>query len=516
MENFMSISTIIWFVWFLFVFYLITQLRKVVPTNEAHVVQKWKKSVSYGKDSEWWNVYLAWPSWVPIVWVAVQKLPLSIFALQLTDYKAYDIWKVPFQVDITAFFEIKNPELAAQKVYSIEELRDQLNETLKWVVRKILASKDIVEIMESRIEIKKQFYEEIWDAVKSWWIDLKNVEFMDIKDSEDSEVVTNIMLKKKSLIEAESRQEVAFNQRNAEIAEENARAEARSAAAKAKSTADIISSDAEREANLKKIDNDKLTQNQEIDKDRILAIQKEEARQKLYEAEKETKSKELAIKQLEAEKNAEISKNIELIKADEQKQKTIIDTQASKEKMELEAQAEKIKIELKAQAEKTRVELESEAEKIKIEFIWLAKAKEIDYIGTAQARSKKQMAESLNMFTQGSIDFMKKELEVKLSEIVDLEKAKALWKADIKVISTGENGWEWIKNFMDLFTARWWANIWAMIESAKNTIGEKKVNEFLWKMNFVDKPASVPEVKVENKIIKSEYKKPASKVEEMK
>jgi flotillin len=71
--------------------------------------------------------------------------------------------------------------------------------------------------MESRTEIKKQFYEEIWDAVKSWGIDLKNVEFMDIKDSEDSEVVTNIMLKKKSLIEAESRQEVAINQRNAEI-----------------------------------------------------------------------------------------------------------------------------------------------------------------------------------------------------------------------------------------------------------------------------------------------------------
>jgi hypothetical protein len=31
---------------------------------------------------------------------------------------------------------------------------------------------------------------------------------------------------------------------------------------------------------------------------------------------------------------------------------------------------------------------------------------------------------------------MKKELDVNLSEIVDLEKAKALAKADIKVIST--------------------------------------------------------------------------------
>jgi hypothetical protein len=54
------------------------------------------------------------------------------------------------------------------------------------------------------------------------------------------------MLKKRSFIEAESRKEVAVNKRNAEIAEENARAEARAAAAKAHSEADIIESDAKR------------------------------------------------------------------------------------------------------------------------------------------------------------------------------------------------------------------------------------------------------------------------------
>jgi len=46
------------------------------------------------------------------------------------------------------------------------------------------------------------------------------------------------------------------------------------------------------------------------------------------------------------------------------------------------------------------------------------------------------MAEALNTFDKESFDFMKKELEVNLSEIVDFEKAKALSKADIKVIST--------------------------------------------------------------------------------
>ncbi len=480
--GFLAIIPVIWVLLFL---YIVTQLRKVVPTNEAHVVQQASKSVTYWKSVNEWkngNSYLAWPSWVPVVWVSIQKLPLSIFDLQLNDYKAYDSGKVPFQVDITAFFEIQTPETAAQKVYTIGELKDQLNETLKWVVRKVLASKDIVEIMESRVEIKDEFYSQVLWAVKSWGIKLQNVEFMDIRDAEWSQVVTNIMMKKRSQIEAESQIEVAENQKNATIEKENKFAEARSAAAKAKSAADIIASDAERDAEIKVIENEKLTQNQEIEKERILAIQKEEAKQKLYEAEKITKERELAVKQVEEEKNADIAKNIELIKADEQKQKVIIDSEAEKEQIRLKAEADKEAIELKAGAEKIEVELQASAEKTRIESIWIAKAKEIDYIGTAQAKNKTQMAQALNTFDAASLDFMKKELDVSLSEIVDLEKAKALSKADVKVISTGANGWEWVKNFMDLFSANGGANIWAMVEAAKNTMWEEKVSELLKKI----------------------------------
>lgn len=463
---------LVWIIVFgIIIVYIMSQLRKVVSTNEAHVVQKWNSSVAFGKWFEWGNVYYAWPSWVPGIWISVQKLPLSIFDLQLNDYKAYDSGKVPFQVDITAFFEIKEPETAAQKVETISELRNQLNETLKWVVRKVLASKDIVDIMESRTEIKQEFFDEVYKAAKSWGIMLQNVEFMDIRDADGSQVVTNIMMKKRSQIEAESQIEVAENQKNAIIEKENKESEARAAAAAAKSRADIVSSDAEREAELKVIENEKLTQNQEIEKERILAVQKEEAKQKLYEAEKLTKEKELAVKQVEEEKNAEIAKSIELIKADEQKQKIIIDAQAEKEEIELRAQADKIK-----------VELEAEAQKKKIESIGIARAKELDYIGTAKAKNKTQMAEALNSFDKEALDYMKKELDVNLSEIVDLEKAKALSKADIKVISTWKNGGEWVKSFMDLFSANGGSNIWAMVEAAKNTMWEEKVNDFIKKI----------------------------------
>ena len=362
-------------------------------------------------------------------------------------------------VDVTAFFVIKEPEIAAQKIFSIEELRSQLNEILKWVVRKTLAWKDIIEIMESRVGIKDEFYNEVFSAVKDWWVDLKNVEFMDIRDPEDesSKVIDNIMNKKRSQIESESQIEVAENQKRATIEKENKDSEARARAAEAKSKADIVEYDSRREADIKRIENERVTQNMEIEKERMLAMQKEEAKQSLYESAKVTKEKELAIKQLEEEKRAQINKNIEIIKAEEQKQKS-----------QIEAEANKIKIELEAQAEK-----------IKIESIWFAEAKRVDYMWSAEAKNKTEMAKALNEFSPIAIQFMIKELEVKLSEVVDLEKAKALWKAQIKVISTGENGGNGIKNFMDLFSANGWANIWAMVENFKNTVWEEKVNEIM-------------------------------------
>jgi len=53
-------------VMFVIIFYVITQLRKVVPTNEVHIVQRGSKSVAHGKGLSGGNVYLAWAPWVPV------------------------------------------------------------------------------------------------------------------------------------------------------------------------------------------------------------------------------------------------------------------------------------------------------------------------------------------------------------------------------------------------------------------------------------------------------------------
>jgi hypothetical protein len=50
------------------------------------------------------------------------------------------------------------------------------------------------------------------------------------------------------------------------------------------------------------------------------------------------------------------------------------------------------------------------------------------------------MAKALNAFAAEALNYLVRELELKYNSKVDLEKAKALEKADIKVISTGANG----------------------------------------------------------------------------
>lgn len=492
------ITFLLWPIGIIILFIIISiMLRKVVPTNEVHIVQRGNKSVAYGKFAEaekgWTyagNVYLAWPSWVPVLWVYVKKLPLYVFDIKLEWYQAYDLWKVPFVVDVTAFFYVHDPIKAASKIEDMQELKNQLSETLKWVIRKVLASKDIIEIMESRAEIKSEFYKEVLDAVKEWWVTSKNVEFMDIRDPEDgtSHVISNIMKKKRSQIEADSQIEVAENQKRATIEKENKEAEARAQAAQSKSQADIIEYEARKQAELKKIENEKLIENKNIEKEEVINIQKEETKQRIYEKAKLTKEKELIVKQVEEEKKADIAKNIEIIKANKEKEKSIID-----------AQAEKTTIELKAEAEKIKINKAAEAEAEKIKMIWLAKAKEVDFLGTAEAKNKLEMAKALNSFSKDALAYMVKELDVKVSEKVDFEKARALSNADIKVISTWANGWDWLESFMQLFSAKGWANLWAMVENLKNTIWEEKVQNL------------ISNITKNNKVIKKTQKKDVEK-----
>ena len=205
----------------LFLAYLLS-LRRIVPTNEVHIVQRDKVTVSYGKDAEdgVGNTYYQIPTWVPKFGIVVSKLPTTIIDIDIQGYDAYDKDRLPFLVDIKAFFRVSNFNLAASRVYSIPELTKQLEAIVKGAARSILAKEDLEVIMGERNKYGEMFTNLVTSQLREWGVEsVKNIELMDIRDAHDSVVIANIMKKKKSAIEMESRKMVAENLQKAQEAE---------------------------------------------------------------------------------------------------------------------------------------------------------------------------------------------------------------------------------------------------------------------------------------------------------
>lgn len=100
----------------LFLIIKIVNYRSVVPTNSVHIVQSSSKRTSYGGGPANHNTYYAWPSWLPVIGVKITVLPVNVFTLNLNNYAAYDNDRVPFELDLAAFFRISDSNMAAERV----------------------------------------------------------------------------------------------------------------------------------------------------------------------------------------------------------------------------------------------------------------------------------------------------------------------------------------------------------------------------------------------------------------
>ena len=401
--------------------------RRVVETNEVHIVQSAKSTTSYGKDTPNGNTYYEWPHWFPILGVTKIVLPVSVFDLELQAYEAYDVGRVPFVVDIVAFFRINDSNLAAQRVESFSELKMQLLSIIQGAVRTILASHDIDRIMLERSIYGEQFTEAVQDQLGSWGVvPVKNIELMDIRDAQDNRVVHNIMEKKKSLIEMESRTEVAENMKRAEIAEIEARRE--------RDVQDQRAQQVVGETTAQKV--------------QAVGIANERAEQEIKEQKKITKEKEMAVIQVEQVRQADITREANVVKADEDRHTTVIIAEGKLEETKKESEGIKIEGEARAEAEKLMQLAPVEAQ--------IALAREIGQ-------------------NEGYQNYLVAIEAVEANQIVGVEQAKALTSANVKVIANTGNPVEGMSNVMDLFSSRGGTHVSAMLEGLAQSDEGKKL-----------------------------------------
>jgi flotillin len=433
------------------IFKWVVNLRRVVPTNEVHIVQSSKSTTSYGKDTENGNTYYEWPSWIPVVGITKIVLPVSVFDLDLTDYEAYDKGRLPFKIDVKAFFRIADSNLAAQRVASFDELHKQLQSIVQGAVRAILASNDIEDIMQGRATFGEQFTHEVAGQLTNWGVvAVKNIELMDIRDSSGSNVIHNIMEKKKSFIEMESRTEVAANMRTAQIAEV----------------------DAQRETDIKKQQALQQVGIQTAEKEREIGIANQKSTQAIQDEQRITKEKEMAVIKVGEVNQAEINKQVQVVMAEQEKQTSVIQAEGIKQRITIAAEGEKAKAVLDSEGKLEAKKRESEG--ITLEGTARAEAEKAMQLAPVQAQIV--LAKEIGG-NSGYQQYLITVEQIKANQVVGVEQAKALEKADIKIIANTGDASTGLSKLGDVISPKGGLALGGMLEAFAQTDTGKAVVE---------------------------------------
>lgn len=422
------------------VWYLVKQileLRVVVPMNMVHSVQYSKKTVVYGRDKADGNVYYKWPSWLPWFGVAVSEVSESIFKIDLVKYEAYDNKRTPFLVDVTAFYRIVNPALAAQRSSDHKLLRDHLEQSLKGVVRSILAKHPLNSIMEDRSIFAEQFTNEVKSQVAEFGvIPVQSIELMDIQDAAGSKVIANLMAVEQARIDAESRTAVAENERQASIAE-----------TESKRDREIAVQEAARDVGIRTAEREKA-----------VGIATEQSRQTVLEQGKVTKERELEIQRTNDTTKAEIERtvattnarrdqDVAIVQAEGYKKTTIINAEADREAAQREADANLYTKQRDAEGTRTLGEAVAAAEQASL---------------MAPVNSQIELAREIGS-NEGYQKFLLTKEQIIVSRDVGIEMAKCLTSADIRLVggmgASGTDPQAGLSGIMDMFTPKGGLNL---------------------------------------------------------
>lgn len=423
--------------------------RVVVETNMVHIVQSSKKTVSYGRGQAAGNTYYEFPSFLPIVGVTVTRLPESVFPINLKDYESYDINRLPFVVDIAAFFRIADSQMAAQRVANFTELTQQLTSILQGTARRILATNNLENIMQERASLGDQFTHEVDDQLKEWGVGtVKMIEIMDLRDSNGSQVIANIMAKDKSRIEMESRSTVA---ENIKVAQEK-------------------EIEAQREVDLRKTEAKQVVGIRQAEADKEVGIAQEKSNQEVQSQAKVTADREMDVERVKTVRQAEISKEAAIVKAEEDKSVQIVTAEAAKEAQIISADAEKeakIRIaegDLQSTLKDSEGTLalgtaEAEAERLKLHAPV-----------SAQLTLAKEIGEN-----QAYQTYLIEVRKVEATEVIGKEMAGAMKEAELKVIANSGSVQNGVASLGDIFTPSGGTSIAGMLEALAQTDQGKAV-----------------------------------------
>lgn len=412
--------------------------RVVVPTNMVHIVQSSRKTTSYGKDRPDGNVYYQWPSHLPMIGVTVTVLPESVFQINLDNYDAYDSGRLPFRVDIRAFFRISDSNTAAHRVSAFAEMEHQLQSIIQGAVRRVLSTNALEHIMEARGELGVAFTTEVAPQLGEWGVTaVQPIEFMDIRDETGSVVIQNIMAKEKSRIEKESRTAVAANQQAAQTAE----------------------IEATREVNLRKVEAEQTVGQRQAEQAKVVGIAQEQARQEVQAQAKITATRNMEVKQVNDVQQADIGRQVAEVEATQNKNVAITQAEGNREQSRIVAEGQLAAAKLTAEGVRAK---------------GLAEGDAATALNMAPVNAQLALAKEIGG-NDGYQTYLVRVKQVEAAQAIGEAQAAALAKADIKVIANGGTVTGGISSVTDIFSSSGGQAIGAMLEGLKQTPAGEEV-----------------------------------------
>jgi len=315
----------------------------VVPPHEAHVV------VSKGKGK---HVYCSRPLegvklqsaywYIPML---KQRLviPLKNIRIEIDNIPLRDKLMAKFSGDVICFLSVVDPLLAAEKLGKIEaeegkigfpRIEAEVGRLIQAITRNASMSMEVYEIMRHRDAFSQEVKKRVNDPLKQWGVQLVDLEVIHFKDIEKYTIINDLEQRQASLINAETRKQVAENHKNASIVESLANKETETARA----------------------ENEELFRIRQIQKEQKVGQTQQEAVQNIAQAEMEANRQKVeALRVLEVG-NAQVGAQakIESAKGDSEAVKTSADGDSEAIRKTGFANAEVTKATLIAEADGTK------------------------------------------------------------------------------------------------------------------------------------------------------------------
>lgn len=363
-------------------------LYRIVPVNEAHIriLSNTKKNFSSrdGRSAYWY---------IPFI-TRLHKLPLTNLAIPVNDIKLNDQNMAKFVCDIMCFVNIKNVDLAVERLslthvtshmgFDFAKLSEDLRAIMESIGRTVTTKQGILDIYMNRQMLDTAITKEVEQVFPKWGIELVDLELKDIKDAVGSTIIADIERKSAAVIRRDADIAVSESQRQ-------------SAVAVAENT---------KQSEVAKAASEETYRKRQVEKDMNVGVAEQEM------------VKLIAQKEVEA---------------------NVIKVEAARKLQVGQADIERQKIEQMSEAQKIKYTVEAAGESNKIMSVGQAEADVMRIKKEAEAAGTLKLAEALKAFDQTaiSVKMMDVQKEIMLAKFHAL--GQAVEKADIKWIMSGSN-----------------------------------------------------------------------------